>query len=88
MKSIKIPKVISIQVGGEKVVGSLEEACWEYHNTPRPKINFTIEDKNGKTRSITIRDDEDLGTVAYGDFDGLIDFLEYSKIVVGKAVGE
>jgi len=81
--------VKEIQVGGGRTYKSLEEACREYvdmistNSGYYAKINFTIKLPNGQIKSITIRD-EDNETVAYGDFDGLPNFLDYSKEVVGK----
>jgi len=49
-------------------------------NVKRTKIHFTIQCPDGKVRFITIRD-EDGGTVAYGDFEGLPSFLDYAKDV-------
>ena len=85
--------VKEIQVGGYVTCESLEEACNAYVGmlrkpgfAPRTKIHFTIELPNGKTKTITIRD-EDTQTVAYGDFEGLPDFLEYAKEVMGELNG-
>lgn len=79
--------VKEIQVGGYNCFKSLHEACNDYVNSMkesncsmRPKIIFTIELPNGDIKQITIRDEEDQA-VAYGDFEGLPDFLEYSKII-------
>jgi len=89
---MEITKVIEIQIGGGPIVHTLEEACREYirlldSGEPiRAKIHFTIEAKHGETRVITIRDDDDLGTVAYGDFEGLSSFLEYAKEVIKEGV--
>ena len=49
----------------------------------RAKLNFTIKLPDGTIKSITIRDEDDQ-TVAYGDFEGLPDFLDYSKEVLEK----
>jgi len=49
-------------------------------NVKRTKIHFTIQCPDGKVRFITIRDEDD-GTVAYGDFEGLPSFLDYAKDV-------
>lgn len=79
-----------IQVGGGVCVHSLEEACKEFVKMAsrssetgyRAKLNFTIKLPDGQMKTITIRD-EDEETVAYGDFKGLPDFLDYSKEVLG-----
>ena len=79
-----VAKIIDIQVGGGVIVNTLEEACREYlkmidgQETYRAKLNFTIELSNKEIKCITIRD-EDTGTVAYGDFDGLPGFLDYAQ---------
>ena len=79
-----VAKVTEIQVGGGKVAKTLEEACREYVRISedeqgfRPKINFAIRCPDGKTRTITIRD-EDSSTIAYGDFVGLPSYLEYAS---------
>jgi hypothetical protein len=78
--------VKEIQVGGYEVAHSLEVACGKYLDmlySGRPyrsKMIFVIELPNGETKQITIRDEDD-EMVAYGDFEGLPDFLEYAKIV-------
>lgn len=77
--------VKEIQVGGLYQAESLEEACEQYtfHRPERSKIIFVIKCQDGEERSITIRD-EDGQTVAYGDFEGLPSFIDYSKEVTGK----
>jgi len=76
--------VTEIQVGGNKIVYSLEGACGEYlrmmkqEEGYRSKINFAIKLPNGKIGHITIRDG-DGETVAYGDFEGLPSFLDYAQ---------
>jgi hypothetical protein len=83
--------VKEIQVGGGHCVSSLEEACKEFMKMVsrsgetgyRAKLNFTIKLPNGEIKYITIRDDDN-ETVAYGDFEGLPSFLDYSKEVLGK----
>ena len=80
-----------IQVGGSVCANSLEEACREYIKMVsrssemgyRPKLNFTIKLADGTIKSITIRDEDDQ-TIAYGDFEGLQSFLDYSKEVLKK----
>ena len=82
--------VSSIQVGGIYNVDSLEKACRQYIEMVeiasdggyRAKIQFIIKLPNNEVKMITIRD-EDTETVAYGDFEGLPSFLEYSKEVLG-----
>lgn len=87
-----ISKVTEIQVADGLIAHSLGQACQEYikqldsGEPTRAKIHFSIKDKNGKYRAITIRDDDDLGTVAYGDFYGLSDFLEYAEKVTNVKV--
>jgi len=80
--------VEEIQVGGVTIAKSLFSACCELKvqhgtNYNRTKLNFTIKLPSGETKSITIRD-EDNETVAYGNFEGLPNFLDYSKEVLGK----
>ena len=80
-------KVTEIQVGGVESADNLYSACLKYvdmadsQDLPKAKINFTIELPDGKLKSITIRD-EDNETVAYGDFEGLPNFLDYAKEVL------
>ena len=71
--------VKELQVGGGVMVGNLREACEEFLNPGnlRAKMNFCIVLPDGSIKSITIRD-EDGETVAYGDFEGLPSFLDYS----------
>lgn len=84
-----IATVFTIQVGGYKNCHTLKEACEEYlrmiTNTEgyRDKISFAIHCNDGVTRFITIRDEDDK-TVAYGDFKGIPDILEYAKILSKK----
>jgi len=77
-------KVVSIQIGGITIANSLLDACLRYihDNPPRSKISFIIRDNNGELKSLTIRD-MDKGTVAYGNFDGIQDFLEFAQEEVG-----
>lgn len=74
--------VKEIQIGGDEIVHSLEDACCEYmvysHEPYQAKMNFTIQLPDGEIKCITIRDEDDQ-TVAYGDFVGLPTFLDYSK---------
>ena len=83
--------VKDIQVGGDVCVNSLEEACKEFAKMVsrsseagyRAKLNFAIELPDGTVKSITIWGEDDQ-TVAYGDFEGLPSFLDYSKEILGK----
>ena len=88
---MEITRVIEIQVGGSTIVQSLEEACIEYirmlqqDRVSRTKISFAIKTKDGQVKAITIRD-EDNETVAYGDFEGLLDALAYASAVTGREI--
>ena len=81
--------VTEIQVGGVWTENSLEDAVHRYlamllsEGGYRTKMIFAIKLPSGETKQITIRD-EDGETVAYGDFEGLPTFLDYSKEVLGK----
>jgi len=83
--------VTQIQVRGLFIHSSLEDACRDYvdmvalYTSPRIKIHFSIRLPNGETRSITIQD-EDGGTVAYGDFEGLPGFLDYAQEEIASPV--
>ena len=75
--------VKEIQVCGRKVHEMLSEACLDYleciaNGTDREKISFVVILANGETKHITIRQ-EDNRVVAYGDFDGLPNALEYAQ---------
>jgi len=75
-------KVIEIQVCGGRLFNNLADACGNYlecleDHTDREKIHFCIELPDGLTKSITIRQ-EGNKMVAYGDFDGLPNFLDYA----------
>ena len=76
--------VFEMQVGGLYCTTSLYEACKRYiamvdsAQPCRTKIRFAIKIPSGETRGITIRD-EDGETVAYGDFRGLPNFLDYCQ---------
>lgn len=78
--------VIEIQVGGGQICDSLEDAAdtfkdmTDYDQAPRTKMHFTIRLPTGEVKTITIRDEDD-GTVAYGNFEGLPSFLDYAKEV-------
>ena len=92
-KGVKMKAIVqSIQVGGGKVVNSLQEAVAEYARMLQDeefpaleKLHFAIELPSGEIKHITIRD-EDSGTVAYGDFVGLPNSLEYARDVRGENV--
>lgn len=76
-------KVEEIQVCGGKICHDLAAACSEYleciaKGTDREKLHFDIVLSNGITKSITIRQEES-EVVAYGDFDGLPDALEWAQ---------
>lgn len=78
-----IPHVIQIQVCGGKLCPTLETACQEYleclmNDVDREKISFTIVLGKGQTKHITIRQESNR-VVAYGDFEGLPNFLEYAQ---------
>ena len=75
--------VREIQVCGGRVCNNLEVACEEYlrclrEGTDREKINFLIILSNGEHKSITIRQ-EDERVVAYGNFEGLPNALEWAQ---------
>ena len=75
--------VNQIQVCGGKIFANLDEACTEYskclkEGTDREKINFSIVLSNGEHKSITIRQDRDNQVIAYGDFEGLPNALEWA----------
>ena len=75
--------VNEIQVCGGKTYKMLSEACLDYleciaEGTDREKISFSILLSNGETKHITIRQ-TDSKTIAYGDFAGLPNFLEWAS---------
>ena len=71
--------VTEIQVCGSPICNSLTEACKVFlKEQGPPKLHFTIRLPNGEVKHIVIRDEDDC-TVAYGDFRGLPDFLQYSQ---------
>ena len=77
-----IPHVIQIQVCGGRLCPTLETACQEYleclrNGVDREKLHFTIALPDGEVKAITIRQEHDR-VVAYGDFEGLPNFLEYA----------
>ena len=76
-------KVKEIQVCGSDLFTDLYCACENYiqvvnDGVDREKLNFSIELKDGQVKHITIRQTED-GIVAYGDFEGLPNALEWSQ---------
>lgn len=83
--------VREIQVCGGKIVSTLEEACKEYlhcleEGTDREKIHFWIAlDSKEGSRAITFRQWGDAVEV-YGDFDGLPNFLEWTKDKMSEEV--
>lgn len=82
--------VKEIQVCGGHLFDKLADACIDYleclEYTDREKIHFAIKLPDGKTKCITIRQ-EDNQVVAYGDFEGLPGALEYAQDVCGKIKG-
>ena len=78
--------VKEIQVCGGRIFGSLYEACQDYiqcvdEGIDREKLNFSIVLSSGEIKHITIRqvDEVDDGVVAYGDFEGLPNALEWAQ---------
>ena len=83
-----VAKVKEIQVCGGRLFNNLEEACKNYlqclsEGIDREKLHFTIILPNGKVKSVTIRQEDDQ-VVAYGDFEGLSNVLDYAKEVLGQ----
>ena len=78
-------EVVSIQIGGAILANNLEDACREFvrssqdYNLPF-KIRFSIRTNDG-VKYITIRDDLNK-TYAYGNFEGLQNFLEFSQEIL------
>lgn len=79
-------RVIEIQIGGSDICHDLKDTCEQYLDMlrdpdilPRTKIHFTIKLPSSEIKTITIRDEDD-GTVAYGDFEGLPSFLDYANV--------
>ena len=75
--------VKEIQVCGGRIHKTLYLACQDYldcidKGIDREKMHFSILLANGETRTITIRETDD-GLVAYGDFAGLPNALEWSQ---------
>ncbi len=81
-------KVKEIQVCGGRVVTGLLSACDEFiteidRETDRPKLHFAIVLDDGSIKSITFR--QIGGEVeVYGDFEGMPNFLDWSKRILGK----
>ena len=87
-----LPIVKEIQICGSKITQNLEDACIDYlrclaTGTDREKLSFSILLPDGTHRHITIRQMND-EVVAYGDFDGLPDALEFSQIIQGVKIDE
>ena len=79
--------VKEIQVCGLKTHKMLSDACLDYlkciaSGIDREKISFCIILPDGGVRYIIIRQEDD-EMIAYGDFEGLPSFLDYSR-EVGK----
>jgi len=78
--------VTEIQVCGGRLFNNLEEACKDYlhcleDGIDREKLNFAIVLPNKETKHITIR--QEVGEiVAYGDFEGLTNHLDYAREVI------
>lgn len=75
--------VKEIQVCGGKTYKMLSDACLDYleciaSGIDREKMNFCITLANGEVKCITIRQ-EDTRVVAYGDFEGLPNAIEYAQ---------
>lgn len=80
--------VKEIQVCGGRLFATLEGACREYldcldQNIDREKLHFTVIMPDKSVKGITIRQEAD-GLVAYGDFDGLPNMLDYAREVEGE----
>ena len=80
--------VNQIQVCGRRLHKMLSDACLDYlkciaEGTDREKMNFSITLPNGEIKHITIRQEDD-EVVAYGDFEGLPNVLEYAREVTGE----
>ena len=75
--------VREIQVCGGRIHTNLREACQDYlqclsDGVDRKKINFAIVLKDGTVKHITIRQEDD-DMAAYGDFEGLPNFIEWAQ---------
>ena len=78
--------VNEIQVCGGRLFTNLEDACQDYlrclaDGIDREKLNFSITLPSGKIKHITIRQ-KDERVVAYGDFEGLPNALDYAREVI------
>ena len=77
----KMATVKEIQVCGGRIFTMLSDACLEYldcvaKGIDREKLNFSVVMPDGKVKHITFRQEDDC-IVAYGDFEGLPNFIEY-----------
>ncbi len=80
----KIPIVEEIQVNGFCLSTTLPQVLKAPSLGEIPyKISFCIRCLDGKNRQITIRQ-EDSRIIAYGDFEGLIDFIQYAQEVKAR----
>lgn len=81
--------VKEIQVCGGTIFNNLYLACFDYvgligtGEIDREKIAFSIKLPSGEVKGITIRQ-EDNEIVAYGDFDELPSFFDYSEEVTNE----
>lgn len=80
-------KVEEIQVCGGDTATTLIDACLVYiqavdQDTDREKLNFSIILDDGTTKHITFRQEND-GIHVYGDFEGMPNFLEWSRKMFG-----
>lgn len=80
-------KVREIQVCGTRTTTRLSDACLGYleevtEGTDREKLNFSITLDDGTTKHITFRQEND-GIHVYGDFEGMPNFLEWSRKMFG-----
>lgn len=83
-----MPKVKEIQVCGGTIIkpayhGTLADICLAYlqdviQGTDREKIRFTVILDDDTVKDITFRQEDD-GIQVYGDFEGIPNFLEWSK---------
>ncbi len=85
-------KVKEIQICGGPLAITLEAACYEYlrqlrQDTDREKLAFSIVLDTGETKHITFRQMDD-GIHVYGDFEGMPNFLDWSKQTLGKSYKE
>lgn len=75
-------KVKQIQICGGPIAATLTDACAAYIReialgTDRAKLHFAIVLDDGSIKYITFRQEDD-GIHAYGNFEGIPDFLEWS----------